>query len=324
MMGMMQPPMYLGIFLYQIHFFTYFFVWANTGLTVQWLCKVAAVLLKKPRMCKGGPGPLAAPGNMKARARVLPSAGNYPIDWDHKKQSNQKHISTCTGYHHENQGLKYYFYYWHIVSSMRRNANVPTPGALATETVPELTTPRAACLVWARPQCLQCQGGSDTTDGLLVSTMIEEKSVLCHPSCFCCTWKYPVCFPHWDSAAACRSNESNDGYATQHANARSLGIHSSQASTETVKGWMLRVGFFCDFCSKACNDEAATNEPTAGHATCHEIVRTLWGEKGLVWLMAMSAAILPKGASHEPGECTVAGQNMFIHCFLWEEFWTQK
>ena len=143
MMGMMQPPMYLGSFCIKYTFFTYFFVWANTGLTVQWLCKVAAVLFQ-PRMCKGGPGPLAAPGNMKARARVLPRAkwAIFEVKLSDRTETirignpiKNIYFNNFLGIIHEKIRA------WHI-GFQHGDA-----------------TPRAVCLAWVRAQCLPCQVG---------------------------------------------------------------------------------------------------------------------------------------------------------------------
>lgn len=161
------------------------------------------------------------------------------------------------------------------------------------------------------------------------------------------TWKYlgPV-FPHWDTLETGSAAVEHGGYMLEETTLsqlktqeqwiqwwvcdptckcqkpRHLTVRSKHP--QKLSSRMNTAGFFCDFCSKACNDEAATNEPTAGHATCHEIARTLWGEKGLVWLMAMSAAILPKGASHEPGECTSCWAEYVYPLRFVEDVWTKK
>ncbi len=110
---------------------------------------------------------------------------------------------------------------------------------------------------------------------------------------------------------------------------QSGGIHRKRQRT-----FLLRVSSAIILLTKACNDEAAPNEPTAGHATCHDCAYWHEGTRefvrfccwkgfrrlgadvvGLIWLRGSNfpgdvsielkqSWVLPKGASHEPGECT--------------------
>ena len=183
-------------------------------------------------------------------------------------------------------------------------------------------TPRAVCLAWVRAQCLQCQVGEALENTLdlffrnwdtLVpgSAAVEHGGYMLEETTLSQLKTQEQWIQWWVCDPTCKCQK------PRHLTVRSK--HPQKLSSR-----MNTAGFFCDFCSKACNDEAATNEPTAGHATCHEIARTLWGEKGLVWLMAMSAAILPKGASHEPGECTSCWAEYVYPLRFVEDVWTKK
>lgn len=118
-----------------------------------------------------------------------------------------------------------------------------------------------------------------------------------------------------------RSNESNDGYATQHANARSLGISlfAVNIHRNCQAGWILQVSSAI-FVPRP----AMMRPPQMNPQQVMQLVMRLRGRYegkrvSYDWWRCQQPFCLRAPPMNQVS-APVAGQNMFIHCVLWKMF----